>query len=571
MSSSESSPPPDIGDDSYLDNLPSATLSLASEPLSEPDMCNCHPGEEHSCWEVDYEVYGVIHSPCVGCPTCDSFASHIHQSREQGVRGIEEAYARMHERHDTLWRRGLVEGERREAHARRAAFEQLNVTQIAHAKVDEELKALTEVFLGKDSVENFLSMFTTPKFGSREEFQARADRNFPLWNDSMVAASQAHKIPDKREEVSVGGDHSLPHALPLSPKSSSRSVLTNGASQPTTYFDRGSTVQEPRHALPPRPLTSPESASIKDVPQLSIRASYAEAARSFSSVPPLISPGLSSQPTSTASSLPTPNSVRPGSDIPGYYSSISSDNAIWNALSVLFVAAHSGDAAALAKCKALATEAHATPANEKTYGQRLVLMQWRNPQPPESSAASSSSSVVARHSRRRSQRGRGDSSDPGLKNPKATDPPEMWFEYLQTHSTSWPNGVRRQSNGDPNLADLRAARIHAQVRPVGPPQYPSTYRAAFVVAVLTLFTNKGRYRTLVQQLGLRIPPVPRYYPYPGTGGTIDLTNTTISEEDVARHYATCGVTVKEAEDFIEDWAIQFKGEKEGKKERQSMV
>ncbi|KAF5392398.1 hypothetical protein D9757_001548 [Collybiopsis confluens] len=527
----------------------------------EPDLCKCNPAQNHRCWDVDVEVFGVIHSISAGCSTCDAFVSHIHRSRAQCVQGITEAFAVMHDRHDALWRRGLAEGEARGAQARATAVEQLNFAQIAHAKILEELKALTGVVLGNETMEDFLSKVSVPTFGTRAELQEIADRYRPLWNEPISTIETATQL----EEVVDGTDNqevrSVDSASTLEPFSAAKMLRSS------TPFDWSA---EDPHSLSRAAATDDPTVCHNNRSLPPTRSSNVE-------IPCVTINGTPHTPHSTSSSLPPRQ--RPGHDIPGYYSITSSDNIVWNTLRSLFAKAHSGDAVVLAQCKALAKEAHSVGSEEKTYGMRLVLMQWRNPplrpqapsNPDHSISAptipTSSSSSITRHGNRGAHaresevRTRPERISSGLSNPKAEDPAEKWFEYLKTHSTSWPNGVRKGQNGDPNMSDLRASRIHAQVRPPGPPQYPTAYRLTFTISTVSLFGNKGRYRSIVGRLRLRIAPVPRYHSYPGEGGSIDLN---VSEEDVARHYATCGVTVKEAEEFIEDWAIHFKGQREAK-------
>jgi hypothetical protein len=168
------------------DSLPigSNFSELGSAPPQEPDLCTCN-GLTHECWDVDLEVFGVMHNSDLGCMICNRFASHIHRSREQGLQGIEEAFAKMHRRHDCMWRKGLEEGKCRMFTSEEKAYEELDKVQIEAAKVEEELKYLTDVVLGKIGMEDFLSMFVQPTYATREEFQGKIESgNTRLWNDT---------------------------------------------------------------------------------------------------------------------------------------------------------------------------------------------------------------------------------------------------------------------------------------------------------------------------------------------------------------------------------------------------
>ncbi|KAJ3914752.1 hypothetical protein F5877DRAFT_82483 [Lentinula edodes] len=500
---------------------PSQSENEGSTP--EPDLCTCTPGEKHLCWDVDYEVYGVIHNNDIGCITCNDFASHIHHSRQQKVRGIEEAYAKMHEHHDILWRRGLKEGARRYSSTAplddlQVLEEDLNIAQIKQAKAEEELKYLTRVVLGQISLVEFLSTFTHPTFATREEFwlsmsdTAAANTTKYLWNDDVNV-----------ENLILAQDSSLRHITPDFQLKSSAKV-SDIRHRADTSLHTSLQVSTDNHKCD-------HSSSSSAIPRASPSTEH-----------PTISRHI-------------PN-LRPGEDIPGYYEGNLRTGNLREVLTTLFDEAHSGDADALAKCKALCREAHMVDTPDRTFGMRYVLIHWKKPPLPDSPLSRTSRRTGRNRHRDRRPGHSSDTSNVVLVNPKLTDSPEVWFEYLKTHSLSWPNGVRKQSNGDPWMADLRASRMFAQFRPL---HEDMTYiRNQFTVATLSLFTDKGRYKILVRQLGLRISPVAKYVPFTGQSGG----SGNVSEEDVARHYASCGVTVQEVENEVEGWAIQYKRERD---------
>ncbi|KAJ4480106.1 hypothetical protein J3R30DRAFT_3701405 [Lentinula aciculospora] len=525
------------------------------ETLPESDLCTCTPGGEHRCWEVDYEVYGVIHNNDAGCMTCNDFASHIHHARRQGVRGIEEAYAKMHQRHDILWRRGLKEGIRRDpsiATSDGQLLEQLNVAQIEQAKAEEELKHLTQVVLGQISLVEFLSIFTHPTFATREQFRlslscAAANVTKSLWNEDVNV---------KVEDLILVQDSSL------------RRVASDP--QLHKFF--------PNVSVLPRP--APAEASLRRKTHTSSQVPEDNDISGLSSSR-AATPRPSPSPEKSTSSHHTPVPCRPGEDILGYYDSNPRTADMRQTLNTLFNVAHAGDVNALAKCKALCREAHMQGVSARTSGMRYVLKYWKK---PPANANSSSQSNVDSSSSRSTRRETGSrhedrhqrndvaaassissvvstSSDTGrisLLNPKITDPPETWFQYLKAHSLSWPNGVRKESNGDPWMADLVASRMFARLRPPNKSDVTKHARNQFTASTISLFTDRGRYKSLVRWLGLRISSVANYVPFVDPSGGLG----TVSEEDVARHYASCGVTVEEVETEVEGWAIQFKRERD---------
>ncbi|KAJ4001858.1 hypothetical protein F5050DRAFT_1144494 [Lentinula boryana] len=506
---------------SPISTSPSSRERFESTRLSEPDFCKCTPGGNHSCWDVDFEVYGVSHSDDIGCTTCNNFVSHIHHSRRQRVRGIAEAYTKMHERHDIMWRRGLEEGERRNPsnittpQGRSRLVQQLNLAQVNQAVVEEELRYLTQLYLGQISLDEFLSMFTSPTFATREEFRQLArpgpGSNQSLWNDDLSIDEENSKLARESYLSQVASEFdpvpkSLSSGVPSGPTSAGASPIREAHTSFQVYVDN-------------------------DVNNLSA------------------TPLPSSEHPSTRS--------RPGEDIPGYYNDNRLASETKTTLRSLFEAAHAGDADALVKCKALCREAHLLNAQARTFGMRFVLIHWKKP----SANINSSRGEQSCHRNRRQSNvpvatvssGTSDAIV-ALTNPKMTDPPEMWYEYLKTHSRSWPNGVRRQDNGNPWMPDLRASRIFAQLRPTLDNSQHQV-RNQFTIAVLSLFTDRGRYKTLVRQLGLQVSSFANYVPFTFNG------SSTCSEEDVARHYASCGVTVKEVENEIEGWAVQHELER----------
>ncbi|KAJ3805810.1 hypothetical protein F5876DRAFT_69476 [Lentinula aff. lateritia] len=480
LSNKSSQRRPPIADRSCnLSKISDPSQSENEELMPEPDLCTCTPGEKHLCWDVDYEVYGVIHNNDIGCITCNDFASHIHHSRQQKVRGIEEAYAKMHEHHDILWRRGLKEGARRYSSAAplddlQVFEEDLNIAQIKQAKAEEELKYLTRVVLGQISLVEFLSTFTHPTFATREEFwssmsdTAAANTTKGLWNDDVNV-----------ENLILAQDSSLRHITPDFQLKTSAEVSD----------------------IPPRLVSAKASLRrrAETSSQVSTNNHIGNHSSSSSAIP---RPSPSTENPTISRHIPN---LRPGEDIPGYYDDNFRTRDLREVLTALFDEAHSGDSDALAKCKALCREAHMVDTPDRTFGMRYVLIHWKKPPLPDSSLSRTSRRPGRNRHRDRRPGHSSNTSSVVLVNPKLTDSAEVWFEYLRMHSLSWPNGVRKQSNGDPWMADLRASRMFAQFRPL---HEDMTYiRNQFTIATLSLFTDKGRYNFLVRQLGLRISPV----------------------------------------------------------------
>jgi hypothetical protein len=254
-----------------------------------------------------------------------------------------------------------------------------------------------------------------------------------------------------------------------------------------------------------------------------------------------------------ASAAHSPTSTPPTSRIPKTLRQLQS----------LMVAAHQpGNDRALTKVKALCGEAHATHRDQKTDLQRYLLSNWRNPTPSSSNGTASPPSVptapaaMLNRSRSISNAGPGSSSGaafhshPVKNNPRIDDPVEVWYDYLCTYPSSCPRGVRRDWRNRPHLPDLRASRIVARLRPElahGNGSHLSL-RADFMTRVVAVFSVPGAYAEKIKAEGLVVSPLVIYRAF-----RTDV-NGSVSEEDVVRHFAQCGVTVEVAEKELESWA-----------------
>ncbi|KAF9266568.1 hypothetical protein L218DRAFT_76004 [Marasmius fiardii PR-910] len=213
-----------------------------------------------------------------------------------------------------------------------------------------------------------------------------------------------------------------------------------------------------------------------------------------------------------------------------YYSMIRSP-IVDTYLESLMKDAHAGDFFACNRIRALARQAHATPRDEKSYGQKYVLTEWRNPNAPTAA-----------------ERRQNGSEGPILANPRLDDPIEDWFTYYTIHGSSLPRGVRRDVNGDPWLPDLRASRIYAQLRP-SPSTTPTATKTDFAVYSMELMLAEGVYETILANLSIPVGNELRPSAY---DGPVKLTM-----EDVARHFAKCGLSVQLLKRDMAPWAKEY--------------
>lgn len=216
-------------------------------------------------------------------------------------------------------------------------------------------------------------------------------------------------------------------------------------------------------------------------------------------------------------------------------------------LQTLMVAAHEpGNEAALSRVKALCSEAHATPREQKTELQKVLLSSWRNP----THGGGAPPSVPIPPAPLRTPARVGSHWSPLIKmNPRADDPAEVWYEYLCTHQASWPRGVRRDTHNKPVLTDLKASRTVARLRPEADSSENTAPRVEFIACVTKLFSTSGAYQEHVRVKNFRIAPNVSLRPYRGPA--------TITVEDVVRHFADCGVTVDAAAQELEPWAQNY--------------
>ncbi|KAF9074914.1 hypothetical protein BDP27DRAFT_1316177 [Rhodocollybia butyracea] len=168
--------------------------------------------------------------------------------------------------------------------------------------------------------------------------------------------------------------------------------------------------------------------------------------------------------------------------------------------------------------KALCREAHGTDTEHKTSGQKLVLSHWRNPNSPTSFPDSNQ-----------------------LINP-----------YFTRYPKTLPKGVRLDPRtGDPVFNDIVASRLLAHLRPVLP-----MLRVEFSVTMAALFSQPGEYRKLVLEYNLKISPsTKKYLPF-DTTSKADPAGS-ITPVDIARHYASNGISVEEVESVVEPWAREY--------------
>ena len=199
----------------------------------------------------------------------------------------------------------------------------------------------------------------------------------------------------------------------------------------------------------------------------------------------------------------------------------------------LIKAAHQpGNYQALTKVKALCSEAHKTPRDQKTEVQRYLLSTWRTPDWEHPSSAPKLPAP--------------------LNNPRLEDPVECWVAYYAANPSSCPKGIRRDVDGRPFTTDMRASRMVARLRPVVLTNDPDSRdaRQKFMAVVTELFSEPGRYENILRRGAFSVSPQVGYVPYSGPADAV-------TKESVARHFAVCGVTIPMADNELGPWAREY--------------
>ncbi|KAH7884558.1 hypothetical protein F5I97DRAFT_1937973 [Phlebopus sp. FC_14] len=199
----------------------------------------------------------------------------------------------------------------------------------------------------------------------------------------------------------------------------------------------------------------------------------------------------------------------------------------------LIKAAHQpGNYQALTKVKALCSEAHRTPREQKTEVQRFLLSTWRTPDWEHPTSVPKLPIP--------------------MNNPRLEDPVECWVAYYTANPSSCPKGIRRDTDGRPFMTDMRASRTVARLRPVVHPNDPESREARqkFMTVVTELFSEPGGYENILRRGAFSVSPHIGFAPYVGTAESV-------TEDSVARHFAACGVTITVADNEVGPWAREY--------------
>jgi hypothetical protein len=513
-------------------------ISVSDDAISRkrPRQTTESPEETASSAWACHSMYDLVHLS--GCSICQAYMTHVDEADRNPL--FQKAVQSRDCKNDAYFFDGVSEGRRRQRDddeymfedrerfkaERNEALEIISRFQIEAHNNREELRTVTEQLriarADCDRLRQRVSTANSEKQDLANELQQVLKMDMQLqqmtkMDDQMLldhGAATAQNSPSTDLPPNAPGSESED---PSGPATTAPTTYASVASSPPPNPTSTAITQRISHILPARP-----SGVVPAHTPVDLRAS---AARS---------------PTSTSPTSRVPKTLRQ--------------------LQSLMAAAHQpGNERALAKVKALCGEAHATHRDQKTDLQRYLLSNWRNPTPSSSNGTASPPAVptapAAMSNFSRSISNGGPSSvashsQPVKNNPRLDDPIEVWYDYLCTYPTSYPRGVRRDWRNRPHLPDLRASRIVARLRPElahGNGLHLSL-RADFMTRVVAVFSVPGAYAEKIKAEGLVVSPLVMCRPFRTDA------NSSVTEEDVVRHFAQCGVTLEVAEKELGPWA-----------------
>lgn len=462
---------------------PTASSQLPSQQL------NVHSRTNNLHWEYN-PVYGLVHS-FSACSVCSAYAHHVAASINQADASLVKAMKTRHEQLDTFFMDGYGEAMR---------LKDSNTVGINRLK--EELDITKRTF--EDCV------------AENESLRSELDQ---------VKLKLLHMEEESRRirRPLVCQSSSIPSLSPPS-LSSSYGTRSPGSSIGST-MELQHTIGEDLNRAHPRQLVTPlytEQKGVFSRPVQVLPTTYASVASA--DVP-------QNPPTYNVTSQPLPNALPSKPRVPNTPSV--TRNHPYNKypktmkeIKDLMDLAHEQTAEglmALSIVKSVCSRAHGTPRDSKSFMQRWILMNWKNPYTVTSTPEACMGAKA---------------------NPRIDDSVDVWFDYLCTHSHSWPKGVRKDAFGRPVMSDLIANRAVARMRPTE----SATMRNDFIAHVTDMFAVPGMYQHLLEKNNFMVAREVTYNTFSGI----------VTPDTIARHFADSGFTAEDAEHNFETWAKNYK-------------
>ncbi|KIJ66815.1 hypothetical protein HYDPIDRAFT_26236 [Hydnomerulius pinastri MD-312] len=455
-----------------------------------------------SPWEF-LEDYGIVHPS--GCDVCTSYMKHVADASYSSHQpAFQIAFQDRKRAREDVYNKGISEGLRRQKEEERELVDSIERYRFERNQAREELFTLR---------------------AQLESSRADCERLQEKLKQTSITVAEPPPIESPPAPavttLSPAVEPTIPTVVPPEPAQPlDDPPIDTPVDQPSATEFISSLF--PQHVSPPMATPASPQAQLPDC----------VAARSFAAV---LSAG---QPTNDDDSGPQSfTDEQPGSQgwqivAAQVHKSTKPAKSIKQVQSLIKAAHQPGNYQALTKVKALCSEAHRTPREQKTEVQRFLLSTWRT---PDWEHPTSVPKLPA-----------------PLNNPRLEDPVECWVAYYTANPSSCPKGIRRDADGRPFTTDMKASRTVARLRPVVHPNDPDSREARqkFMAVVTELFSEPGGYENILRRGAFSVSPQIGYAPY--VGPAEDIT-----KESIARHFAICGVTIPMADNELGPWAQEY--------------
>ncbi|XP_006459285.1 hypothetical protein AGABI2DRAFT_191285 [Agaricus bisporus var. bisporus H97] len=466
-----------------LPHYPTASSQLSSRHFNMHSQPSDLP-----LWEYK-PIFGLIHSLGV-CSVCTAYASHVATSINQADASIIKAMKTGHEHQDIFFMDGFGEGLRHKSSS---------TAEVTHLK--EELNTTKHAFedcvAENELLRSELDQVKLKLFHIKEE--SRQIRHSLLSQSSPIPSLSPPSLSSSHGTRSPGSSIGSSLELQRNINEDMNRPQSKQLMAPLT------TEQEGTFSHPARQLSTTYASVVSDVPQ--IPHTYNITSQPSPNATPSISRTSNAQPLSRNHPyIKYPRTMKELKD--------------------LMDLAHEQTAegvAALSIVKSVCSRAHGTPRESKSFMQRWVLMNWKNPYAATTASATSMGAKA---------------------NPRIDDSVDVWFDYLCTHPHSWPKGVRKDAIGRPVMSDLIANRAVARMRPTE----SAAMRNDFISHVTDMFAVPGMYQHLLERNNFTVASEVTYNTFSGI----------VTPDTIAQHFADSGFMPEDAEHNFEPWAKYYK-------------
>lgn len=456
-----------------------------------------------SPWEY-LEDYGIVHPS--GCDTCTCYMKHVADASYSSHQpAFQIAFQDRKRAREEVYTKGISEGVRRQKEEERELVDEIERYRVERNQAREELFSL------RAQLESTRA--------ECDRLQDKLKQSHPLVPDASptdVSPSSVVVPVKPSPPAETVSSISVP---PEPPRPADQQSIDNPVDLASSIDLTPSLL--PQHISPPMATPASPQAHLPDC----------VAARSFATV---LSAGQSSTDDDSISPpfFDEQNVTQNWQFVGATPRAPKAPKSIKQIQSLIRAAHQPGNYQALTKVKALCSEAHRTPREQKTEVQRYLLSTWRTPDWEHPTSMPKLPMP--------------------MNNPRLEDPIEVWVAYYAANPSSCPKGVRREVDGRPNVSDMRASRRVARLRPQVHSNDADSREARqrFMAIVTELFSDKGGYENILRRGAFSVSPHVDFAPYVGAAEDI-------SKESVARHFAACGVTITVADNELGPWAQQY--------------